>query len=299
MSLSFQIHSVLGNHLDSSHSRGATSSNSDYEELSTFKVRRTPSSSPQTKPKLRQTASLPNTVPNGSSSPDRKESKARRCSSPRSHSPRRVASPALSSGEAKSGSSSPSVSRHNEVGHVIGDPITKLILDKHYTGEHSFSAIDFDVDELVNLVEREVDNLYAGGLQKMDKDVQNRAKYKEELIAESRTFVTDSKLLVSSATQSKEKLIENMNNSIHTLARIVHKSQETMAAMETVSHASQLGSKVKDVAKAYKVTVSAAHSAVGKPLSDPNMKQLMRQATTLAAILSSLMKTLKALEVPL
>jgi len=119
---------------------------------------------------------------------------------------------------------------------------------------------------------------------------------KDELVAHSRQFVTDSKLLVSSATHSKEKLIQNVNSSMHTLVNIVRCCQVTMATMNSEVQARALGLKVKDVANAYKTTVDAAHNAAGMPLSDPNMKMLMRQATSLAAILSIYMKSLKAMD---
>jgi len=119
---------------------------------------------------------------------------------------------------------------------------------------------------------------------------------KETLTAEARQFVTDSKLLVSSATHSREKLVQNVNNSMHTLAKIITYCQITMEVMSSPQQAVTLGMKIKDVCNAYTETVNAAGAAAGKPLSDPNMKHLMKQATTLASILSVLMKTLKALE---
>ena len=119
---------------------------------------------------------------------------------------------------------------------------------------------------------------------------------KDTLVAESRQFVTDSKLLVSSATQSKDKLVSKLNISMHTLAKMVHQCHRTMMSMTSVGQGHELSARVKDVTLAYQSTVIASHAAVGSPLHDDSIKTLMKQATNLAAILSSLMRTLKTVD---
>ena len=173
-------------------------------------------------------------------------------------------------------------------------PITAdTIIQKMYRGADAFNTANQDVDALVLIINKTMQDLNMPSCRRPTEEFQT---YKESLVNESRQFVTDSKLLVSSATQSTERLVENVNQSIHTLAKIVKHSQLTMLTMIRVPQAHNLGSKVKEVAEAYKMTVTAAYVAAGRPLSDPYMKTLMRQATTLASILSSLMKTLKILE---
>ena len=168
------------------------------------------------------------------------------------------------------------------------------VVKKTYTGEQIFRETSADVEMLVKAIETTLSDVNRRDF-KVTSDADLKTS-KDLLVAESRQFVTDSKLLVSSATQNLEMLIENVNSSIHTLAKIVLNCQGTMKSMTSLPAAQNLGSKVKDVAVAYKTTVNAAHVAAGKPLSDPQMKLLMRQATTLASILSTLMKTLKLLE---
>ncbi len=168
------------------------------------------------------------------------------------------------------------------------------VVKKSYRGENIFRETNADVEMLIKSVEVTLNDVRRKDF-KVTSDGDLKAS-KDQLVAESRQFVTDSKLLVSSATQNLEKLIENVNSSIHTLAKIVQHCQGTMRCMTSLPAAQNLGCKVKDVAIAYKTTVNAAHVAAGRPLSDPQMKMLMRQATTLASILSTLMKTLKMLE---
>lgn len=167
------------------------------------------------------------------------------------------------------------------------------LLNRTYSGDAAFIDATDDVDRLILLLQQQID-LCRTPCSASDLDLR---KAKDGLVSESRQFVTDSKLLVSSATQSMDKLVINLNQSVHTLAKITQQCTNTMICIAAIPQAVTLGSRVKDVAIAYKTTVTAAQQAAGKPLSDPNMKMLMRQATSLAAILSALMKTLKMLDV--
>ena len=205
------------------------------------------------------------------------------------------------SGYSDSGSTSPTTPTFTTFGSPKGSPkvVSRCktpsdVVKKTYTGEHIFRDTNVDVEMLIKAIETTLSDVNRRDF-KVTSDLDLKIS-KDQLVAESRQFVTDSKLLVSSATQNLEMLIENVNSSIHTLAKIVLNCQGTMKSMTSLPAAQNLGSKVKDVATAYKTTVNAAHVAAGKPLSDPQMKLLMRQATTLASILSTLMKTLKLLE---
>ena len=168
----------------------------------------------------------------------------------------------------------------------------KQILDTVYTSE-DFVQATRDVDRLLMELKQTLESLKSS---RIDKKPLQFNMCKEELQSQVRQFVTDAKLLVSNATQTKEKLAVNMNTSMHSLGKIFLHGQATMFMMEAVHQAQHLGSEVMRVANAYKSTLNAAHAAVGKPLSDPHMRYLMRQATNLATLLSTLLKSLKTLE---
>ena len=194
----------------------------------------------------------------------------------------------------KSDVKSPSPTTNKRLSHFVRSNITPQdVASKIYKGNNVFKEADIDVQHLIFAIDDSCVEVKRG---EFVCNPDNFVSGKERLVGESRLFVTDSKLLVSSATQSLDNLICNINNSMHTLSRIVHHCQSTMRAMTSTSQAQMLGGKVKDVAEAYKATITAAHAAAGRALTDPNMKILMRQATTLASILSMLMKTLKVLE---
>lgn len=170
--------------------------------------------------------------------------------------------------------------------------MVKQVLDTVYTSEDFVQATN-DVDRLLNELKQTMESVKTS---RIDRKPLQFNMCKDELQTQVRQFVTDAKLLVSNATQTKTKLAVNMDGSMHSLAKIFLHSQATMFMMEAVHQAQHLGSEVIRVANAYKSTLNAAHAAVGKPLADPHMKYLMRQATNLAALLSTLLKSLKTLE---
>lgn len=168
----------------------------------------------------------------------------------------------------------------------------KQILEKVYTSE-DFTEATGDVEKLLGELKQTMESLKSS---RIDKKPAQFDMCKDELQRQVKQFVTDAKLLVSNATQTKQKLATNMNDSMHSLAKIFLHGQATMFMMEGVHQAQHLGSEVMRVTNAYKSTLNAAHAAVGKPLIDPHMKYLMRQATNLATLLSNLLKSLKTVE---
>ena len=168
----------------------------------------------------------------------------------------------------------------------------KQILEKVYTSE-DFTVATGDVEKLLSELKQTMESLKSS---RIDKKPAQFNMCKDELQRQVKQFVTDAKLLVSNATQTKQKLATNMNDSMHSIAKIFLHGQATMFMMEGVHQAQHLGSEVMRVTNAYKSTLNAAHAAVGKPLADPHMKYLMRQATNLATLLSNLLKSLKTLE---
>lgn len=168
----------------------------------------------------------------------------------------------------------------------------KHILKRTYDVE-SFACANDDSDRLLLELKQTMETLKCSGI---DRQPMQFGMCRDELICQVKCFVTDAKLLVSNATQTCDKMAKNLNQSMHTLAKVFLHCQATMLMMEAVHQAQHLGFEVIKVTNSYKSTVNAAHAAVGKPLGDPHMRYLMRQATNLATLLSSLLKTLKTLE---
>ena len=168
----------------------------------------------------------------------------------------------------------------------------KLILDKTYSAMQ-FDEATKDADRLLSELKQTLETLKDT---RIDRRPKQFGMCKEELNNRVKQFVYDAKFLVSNATQTEDKLAENLNTCMHTLAKVFLHTQATMIMMVAVHQAQQLGFEVIKVTNSFKSTLNAAKAACGKPLSDPHMRYLMRQATSLATLLSSLLKNLKVLE---
>ena len=119
---------------------------------------------------------------------------------------------------------------------------------------------------------------------------------RQELQLQTKQFVQDAKALVAGATRAREAVSQHLHEAMHTLARLFLHGQATMVRMSSVHQAQHVGFEVLKVSASFKSTVIAANAALGRPTTDPHMKYLMRQATNLAGLLSTLLKTLKTLQ---
>lgn len=122
---------------------------------------------------------------------------------------------------------------------------------------------------------------------------------RDRLTEDCRHLVTASKLFVKSATESEGRLVECLNHCVHTLERISVAGAELAAASSASANAQQrrqakaILAKVADVTEAFLATVRAAADATGRDVNDPAMNGLMKRATTLAAVLTTLMRSLR------
>ena len=124
----------------------------------------------------------------------------------------------------------------------------------------------------------------------------NRERYqraKEHLTNESRQFVTASKLFVKSATESEGQLMECLNHCVQMVDRIGNITRDVAVLTPTPLQTQTLLAKVRDVADTYLQTVQAAGYAIGKDMNDPAMGVLMKRATSLASVLTTLMRSLR------
>jgi len=129
-----------------------------------------------------------------------------------------------------------------------------------------------------------------------DMSQRSEAKFsrsKELLTTESRQFVTASKLFVKSATESEGQLMECLNHCVHMIDRIGNITHDVAVSTTTPGQTQSLISKVQDVAETYLQTLQAASQAIGKDMNDPSMNVLMTRATSLAGVLTTLMRSLR------
>jgi len=162
-----------------------------------------------------------------------------------------------------------------------------------------FRQVDVEVERLIELLQNAaaVPPRDDASSRRGDSAAAEVEAARESLLALTRQFVDDSQRLVSGATRSVDALVAGIEPSLVTLARLTGQCRSTAAILTSPSQAVILVGRVRDLAQAYRSTVSAARSAVGRPFNSVEMKSLMRQATSLAAILSSLIKMLNRTDI--
>ncbi|XP_071949405.1 uncharacterized protein [Antedon mediterranea] len=170
------------------------------------------------------------------------------------------------------------------------DDVIKMALEKEYSGSDALNDAIADVQKLVAFIEKYSDTVTP------IPDATQFQEYKQDLVANTKEFTGNVKLLVSSAALSYEKLTSRVEDSVHTLARLYDNSRSAIASMSSVMQAHNLGTKVRDVANTFSSTLQIAQEAHGKPINHPKMQLLLRQAQTMAAILSALIRTLRILQ---
>ncbi|XP_067841068.1 talin-1 isoform X2 [Heptranchias perlo] len=124
------------------------------------------------------------------------------------------------------------------------------------------------------------------------------ADHRENILKTAKALVEDTKLLVSGAAASQEKLAHAAQSSVVTITRLAEVVKLGAASLGSDDPETQvvLINAVKDVAKALGDLISATKGASGKASDDPSMYQLKNAAKVMVTNVTSLLKTVKAVE---
>ncbi|KAM8860386.1 talin-2 isoform 3-T3 [Synchiropus picturatus] len=124
------------------------------------------------------------------------------------------------------------------------------------------------------------------------------ADHRESILKTAKTLVEDTKMLVAGAASSQEKLAQAAQSSAKTITQLteVVKLGATSMGSEDPETQVVLINAVRDVAKALAELISATKCAAGKPADDPSMYQLKSAAKVMVTNVTSLLKTVKAVE---
>ncbi|CAN8007000.1 unnamed protein product, partial [Ixodes hexagonus] len=117
---------------------------------------------------------------------------------------------------------------------------------------------------------------------------------RDELVAESRQFVTASKLFVRSATEGSPNVVEHLVTCVALLDRMFAACE--MLVLSGGSAWSGLVEQVKAVAMAYIRAAGAAGKSAQSGANGGAVGSLMHQATDLASALTALMRTLRSFD---
>ncbi|XP_069564752.1 talin-2 isoform X1 [Brachyistius frenatus] len=124
------------------------------------------------------------------------------------------------------------------------------------------------------------------------------ADHRESILKTAKALVEDTKLLVAGAASSQEKLAHAAQSSAKTITQLteVVKLGATSMGSEDPETQVVLINAVRDVAKALAELIGATKCAAGKPADDPSMYQLKSAAKVMVTNVTSLLKTVKAVE---
>ncbi|XP_072515611.1 talin-1 isoform X6 [Salminus brasiliensis] len=124
------------------------------------------------------------------------------------------------------------------------------------------------------------------------------ADHRENILKTAKVLVEDTKLLVSGAGASQEKLAQAAQSSVTTITKLADVVKLGAASLGSEDPETQvvLINAVKDVAKALGDLIRATKAAAGKPHDDPAMLQLKNSAKVMVTNVTSLLKTVKAVE---
>ncbi|XP_007441071.1 talin-1 isoform X1 [Python bivittatus] len=124
------------------------------------------------------------------------------------------------------------------------------------------------------------------------------ADHREGILKTAKALVEDTKVLVQNATASQERLAQAAQSSVATITRLAEVVKLGAASLGSEDPETQvvLINAVKDVAKALGDLISATKAAAGKSGDDPAVHQLKNSAKVMVTNVTSLLKTVKAVE---
>ncbi|KAM3625861.1 uncharacterized protein V6R79_018790 [Siganus canaliculatus] len=124
------------------------------------------------------------------------------------------------------------------------------------------------------------------------------ADHRENILKTAKALVEDTKMLVSGAASGQDKLSQAAQSSAKTITQLTDVVKLGAASIGSDDPETQvvLINAVKDVAKALAELISATKCAAGKAADDPSMYQLKSAAKVMVTNVTSLLKTVKAVE---
>uniref|UniRef100_A0A3Q2UDK8 Talin 2a n=1 Tax=Fundulus heteroclitus TaxID=8078 RepID=A0A3Q2UDK8_FUNHE len=124
------------------------------------------------------------------------------------------------------------------------------------------------------------------------------ADHRENILKTAKALVEDTKMLVSGAASGQDRLAHAAQSSAKTITQLTDVVKLGAASIGSDDPETQvvLINAVKDVAKALAELISATKCAAGKAADDPSMYQLKSAAKVMVTNVTSLLKTVKAVE---
>ncbi|XP_057660933.1 talin-1 isoform X1 [Diorhabda carinulata] len=131
-----------------------------------------------------------------------------------------------------------------------------------------------------------------------ENELESFANHRENILKTAKALVEDTKTLVAGAASSQEQLAVAAQNSVATIVQLAEVVKFGAASLGSDNPDSQvmLINAVRDVASALGDLIQATKAASGKPINDPAMVHLKDSAKVMVTNVTSLLKTVKAVE---
>ncbi|KAH8322033.1 hypothetical protein KR059_000878 [Drosophila kikkawai] len=124
------------------------------------------------------------------------------------------------------------------------------------------------------------------------------ADHREHILQTAKALVEDTKVLVTGAAGTQDQLASAAQNAVSTITQLAEAVKRGACSLGSSQPDSQVMviNAVKDVASALGDLINCTKLASGKPINDPSMQGLKESARVMVLNVSSLLKTVKAVE---
>ncbi|XP_065533519.1 FERM and PDZ domain-containing protein 4 [Lathamus discolor] len=166
-----------------------------------------------------------------------------------------------------------------------------VMKDKTYAMPDGFIAAQKDANELLSLVRASMGKREDLHPETYDLKL---SKYKQLLSMESRQLGSACRKMAM-ADKSPEEMLLAMTSSFQVLCCLTEACMRLVKVMNSETQQQEIIAKIDEVVINYICLLKAAEAVSGKNSSDPSIKLLARHSTTMAAIVSTLTRSLKML----
>merc|ERR1719278_1846932 len=165
------------------------------------------------------------------------------------------------------------------------------------TGTHALENAANTVSGILGDLDTTIMFATAGTLN-ADVDDESFADHRENILKTAKALVEDTKTLVAGAASSQEQLAVAAQNAVTTIVQLSEVVKSGAASLGSPNREAQvmLINAVKDVASALSDLMQSTKAASGKSIQDPAMHHLKDSAKIMVTNVTSLLKTVKAVE---
>merc|ERR1711899_612762 len=165
------------------------------------------------------------------------------------------------------------------------------------TGTHALENAANTVSGILGDLDTTIMFATAGTLN-ADVDDESFADHRENILKTAKALVEDTKTLVAGAASSQEQLAVAAQNAVTTIVQLSETVKLGAASLGSPNREAQvmLINAVKDVASALSDLMQSTKAASGKSIQDPAMHHLKESAKMMVTNVTSLLKTVKAVE---